>query len=540
MHGRGGITVLVCGVEVPAWQAFVVTELSRKTGLDVALLKIDDAQPALVPVWGWPSGRRAVQRYHGFRRSIDGPSAMQPKRLPESEIETWRPARLSDSGLNDQDLIINLTNVEVPTTSGRPKEWYFSVGDCPRLSRAPLGFWEHYSNRSVFESLLCERADENAYRAVSRIVTSSDLLHMSSTFDGHLWKCALHLVRETGRVFEAPSVSRAPVPVTGRLPAEPTGLHKAGLIAKVFGRRLSQLVRSKLRNERWTLITVPGRHMHQMSVKHASGSMFGAWQPPEASWADPNCVGTERGTFLFFEEESAPTSNGRIAVVEIDEHGSAGRPHTVLERDYHLSYPFVFRHRQTYYMVPESAENDSLDLYECVDFPLRWKFVMSLMKGIKIYDATLFAHGGRWWIFGNVASHPAVSSWDELFLFSSKSLQSTAWQAHPQNPIVSDPRFARPAGSIIEQQGRLYRPSQNSGSEYGQALNLFEIEHLDVHRYAEKQIGKIYPRASGDVTGVHTISKGRDCWFLDVRVGAGVGRRAGQIGRDLEVWWAAS
>ena len=63
----------------------------------------------------------------------------------------------------------------------------------------------------------------------------------------------------------------------------------------------------------------------------------------------------------------------RISVIKVDgdNYDFLG---VVLEEDFHLSFPFVFKDGDDIYMVPESSKNSDIRLYKSVDFPLKWKF----------------------------------------------------------------------------------------------------------------------------------------------------------------------
>ena len=145
-----------------------------------------------------------------------------------------------------------------------------------------------------------------------------------------------------------------------------------------------------------------------------------------------------------------------------------GPPASALTRAYHVSYPFVFRHRDDIFMIPESLENETVDLYRAVDFPSGWVLEQRLLSGVYAVDATLFEESSRLWLFLNLAE-PGASLNDELHVYSSASLVGP-WVAHPENPVVSDVRRARPAGRIFRHGGRLIRPSQDCSHGYGTAV----------------------------------------------------------------------
>jgi len=187
----------------------------------------------------------------------------------------------------------------------------------------------------------------------------------------------------------------------------------------------------------------------------------------------------------------------------------------VIERDYHLSYPFVFEWQDQLYLIPESAENQTIELYRCKEFPFDWEYSHDLMENVLAYDTTLIEHDGIWWLFANMQQHAGASSWDELCLFYSDSPISTKWFPHPMNPVVSDVRYARPAGKVFSKNEKLFRPSQNSSHRYGYGLNICEIIEMSTTSYKEKVIRKVLPDWHHSLRCVHTFSQTDDLVMID-------------------------
>ncbi len=229
--------------------------------------------------------------------------------------------------------------------------------------------------------------------------------------------------------------------------------------------------------------------------------------PKDRFWADPFPVYRNGKYYLFIEEFLFDRKKGHIALLEMDEEGNHGEPVTVLERPYHLSYPFVFQFEGEYYMVPESAANRSVDLFRCVEFPHRWEHRRTLLEGVSAVDATLHHHEGRWWMFVNMAENEGASSCDELFLFHTDDLFDGKWTPHPENPVISDVKRARPAGRIFTQGGRLYRPSQNCAGRYGYGFQINEILRLDEEGYEERTITAVTPGWRRDLLATHTFNR---------------------------------
>jgi len=238
--------------------------------------------------------------------------------------------------------------------------------------------------------------------------------------------------------------------------------------------------------------------------------------PGKTFWGDPFIMKSEHRQFVFFEEYVYKTGKGHISVVEMNIDNTCSDPVTLLERQYHLSYPFVFEWEESFYMIPETSSNKTVELYKSKDFPFEWEFVMNLMENIILIDATLVYSDGKWWMFGNTNFHPFTSLNDQLVLFYSDSLISNKWQAHPQNPVVTDISNCRPAGKIFRIYNDLYRPAQNNASQqYGYALKLNKIITLTAIEYKEEEVFEIKPDKKNYLSAVHTINFTEDLIVID-------------------------
>ena len=232
-------------------------------------------------------------------------------------------------------------------------------------------------------------------------------------------------------------------------------------------------------------------------------------------YADPFLIERAGRAFLFFEDYLYKARRGVIACAELKADGSVTPARTVLDMPYHLSYPFVFEHEGSVYMIPESASNKSVDLYRATSFPDTWEHVKSLQTGVRAYDVTLYVRDGVYWFFANIVERGTASS-DELFLFSADSLTGD-WTPHPMNPVVSDVRRSRPAGKLFERDGRLLRPSQDCSLSYGGAMQLNEVLVLSKTHYEERPVSRIDPDWAPDLVGTHTINTSERFETMDGR-----------------------
>jgi hypothetical protein len=217
--------------------------------------------------------------------------------------------------------------------------------------------------------------------------------------------------------------------------------------------------------------------------------------------------------FVFFEELTFAANKGVISMLEITPEGRWTQPVRVLERDYHLSYPFLIEHKGRLYMIPETAQNGTVEAYRCVDFPARWQRETVLLEGVRLVDATFHRGADRWWMFANAAS-PEWSFNDELHLFHAEDLFGN-WRPHARNPVKSDVRCARPAGNLYWRNGALYRPAQICTPRYGAGLSLNRVLRLTPHEYAERQVERVLPPPASGLLGIHTVNRCGDITVAD-------------------------
>lgn len=250
----------------------------------------------------------------------------------------------------------------------------------------------------------------------------------------------------------------------------------------------------------WVLLAGRGDALH--AIEHVRRI-----DPPAGRfWADPFLVERDGVTYVFFEEFPFTARRGHISVATIDPAGRVSDARVVLQRPYHLSYPFVFEHAGDLFMLPETAANRTVEVYRCEMFPDRWRLHATLMRNVHAVDTTLITDDNRWWMFTNLAPYRGSSNYDELYVFHASSPFASTWEAHPLNPVVSHVAFARPAGALLRDEAGWIRPSQDCSGEYGRAIRLNRIDVLTPMAYRERTIATIEPNWDPDIVATHTLS----------------------------------
>jgi hypothetical protein len=235
---------------------------------------------------------------------------------------------------------------------------------------------------------------------------------------------------------------------------------------------------------------------------------------PTIFYADPFVFEREGRTFLFAEAYPYAVGKGHLVCAEVDSKGRAGPFRTILDRPWHLSYPYVFAHEGEIYLAPEGSTHGGVEIYRPAVFPWEWTLAHHLLPDWPLVDATIFEHEGRLWLFAGAAT-PGASDWDELYAWHAPALAGP-WTPHALNPIKSDCRSARPGGRLLRLGGRLLRPAQRCERHYGEALAWLEIGTLTPDAFEEVEIASW--RADGDgVSGPHGADIGNRVCAVDFR-----------------------
>jgi hypothetical protein len=202
---------------------------------------------------------------------------------------------------------------------------------------------------------------------------------------------------------------------------------------------------------------------------------------------------TFKGTIASIEFEGVWTAGGRLPA----------QPRPALDLPVHTSYPYLIEYQGEIYCVPETARMREVSLYRAVEFPGRWVKVATLLRGVAGVDATLFQHDGLWWLTCTDKDQGAQT---KLFVWYSPDLFGP-WQPHAANPVKTDVRSARPAGTPFVYQGELYRPAQDCSRTYGGGLVIHRVTRLSTREFSEEPVAVIDPDHAGPYPdGIHTLS----------------------------------
>ena len=268
------------------------------------------------------------------------------------------------------------------------------------------------------------------------------------------------------------------------------------LLPKIFSFLINKLMSPKI--ERWSV-----------AYCYHSGFSKSLWRykeiknPKGRFLADPFVIENSGENFIFVEDLFFNDNKGRISVIKVDgdNYDFLG---VVLEEDFHLSFPFVFKDGDDIYMVPESSRNTDIRLYKSVDFPLKWELEKQLMVDVDAADTMIFRNDNGWFMLTNICSAQMGDHQSELHIFYSEDFKNDEWRPiESGNPVIFDPLKGR-NGGFFSHNGKLYRVNQvHDQSHYGKNFNVNEIDVLSKEKYAEIEVSTVQPNFKDSSISTH-------------------------------------
>ena len=401
--------------------------------------------------------------------------------------------------------------------------WSFHHGDNDVNRGGPAGFWEVFQNNPVTGSVLQIINDElDDGKILAKSYSTTDPILVKRNCNNYYNKTLSFLPRKLKELHElgkdqflekVEEQNKNIKFYSNRLYTKPTNTEFLKMSCYNFGKFLKRNLKNSYSFEQWGLL---------FDIKNEISKSMWRYKkilpPKDRFWADPHIISMDKNYFIFIEEYVYSKSKGHIALIKMDKEGNYDYLGKVLEKDYHLSYPFVFQFENNFYMIPETESNNNIELYKCTDFPKKWEYHGEIMNNVNAVDTTIFNYNDKWWMFTGMKENLGSSNSDELFLFHSDNPLSNDWESHSNNPIISDVRQARPAGKIFSFKDDIYRPSQNSSKFYGYGISVNQINNITKNEYQETIVTSILPNWDNNISRVHTFAYDDGLSMIDAKI----------------------
>ncbi len=214
---------------------------------------------------------------------------------------------------------------------------------------------------------------------------------------------------------------------------------------------------------------------------------FNIIENPNGYWlADTLVYETNNNNYLFVEAYEKNKSIGRLAVLSYF-NDKFDNFKIILEKDYHLSYPYVFSYKGKYYLIPESSANNTIDLYIATSFPDKWKFLCNLAIG-KFVDTSVIQINENDFM---------------MYTYDLIKKQSIEGILNMESLKIKFNKFTNDYKNCLRNGGRIYYikdkiciPFQNNKNFYGQSLKIIDKE-------SNKIIKEIIPENIKNKDNIH-------------------------------------
>ena len=346
------------------------------------------------------------------------------------------------------------------------------------------------------------------YILIDYVSICRDSMSYKRTLNEYFWQANSMLKRNLSELL----IDRIPKSIETKSNIAPkkntaTHINSAKIVWFVMGlfiTKTTNLLRYKLYFNQWILLL----HTQVDATNMFDIKSYREILPPkDRFWADPFLIQRDNKYYLFVEELVYSEKLGKLAVIPLNDDFSPQEPTTILKKDYHLSYPFIFEDDGSLYMIPETSGNKDIQLYRCTEFPYKWEFERTLMDNVVAVDSTVYKQENIYWLFTNIQTNPNCSKHNDLHLFWSERLKTNQWTAYAKNPISSNINMARPAGNIFTLEDKLIRPSQNCAPYYGYGLSFCEIPKLDKQNFGQQLFKSINPDWDTSILSTHTFNR---------------------------------
>ncbi|MCP4609550.1 MAG: hypothetical protein GY845_12635 [Planctomycetes bacterium] len=394
--------------------------------------------------------------------------------------------------------------------------WSFHHGDEEKYRGSPLCFWEIYNGDHITGASLqklTDRLDESIVlrKGVFRTIKHSHSKNIDQAcFQSAKWpaQVCIDICNDVADYLGSP-----PYHTEAPIYHIPNNFQMLLFITKMFRNGLS---RSKglFRYDHWNVGI----------VHEPIGAFLNPNAKPEIHWfptpercrflADPFGIARDSQVTILCEDFDYRSQRGCISSFQLDGTSSWSVPQRTMDFSFHMSYPYLFQYQGEIYCIPETIAIREISLYKAEKLPNQWIKVGTLIDNIEGVDTTVFQYDGLWWL---MCTYEEQDPELNLFVWYAPDLMGP-WKPHAVNPVKTDIRSSRPAGTPFMYNGNLYRPTQDCSRIYGGRIIINRVTCLTPLKFEEERVAVIEPRSDSSFPdGLHTLSSVGNSTLIDGR-----------------------
>ena len=201
-------------------------------------------------------------------------------------------------------------------------------------------------------------------------------------------------------------------------------------------------------------------------------------------YADPFVCSCDGKDYLFVELMDLRHVYGQIAVAPIvdDEIGDFT---IVLSEPFHMSFPNVFQWQGKWYMLPEVYMSGEVRLYECMEFPYRWKLKKVLLDNVELVDHALYPNDeGYFMVSYDIRNREHKYN----HIYKLNMLNLTIKEIKPAGNWCKE----RPGSTFYKRNGKFYHCIQDCNEVYGHHMHLWQVDEFTPDVFQEHEQKEIF------------------------------------------------
>lgn len=503
------------------WQVACLARLLALRGAELVLTIEDDTPPA-ARCGGGGLLSRLFWRYVRRRSRALAPAAWPPEALDarvtlmRARSGTLDPEQLAAVRDLALDILLDFSAGTAGTALGalpRRGVWSLRFGDSTGGQASPPCFWEAVRGDMTVSARLVARLPGEAARTLYEGRLKAFHLSYIRTCDRLLFRAAEWPAQHASRPWIALDglPDEAPVDAARSGPA-PGDWPVARLLWRSLRASVMTVFDTLFRAEQWHIGTIDAPIG---ALLNGGARPPVRWLPPlPAGWYVADPFGVPGSDTILAEAFHYREAKGYITTLDVTSPRLPIPLPCVFADEVHLSYPYLIEDQGQLYCLPERSAANDVILYRVTGYPDQWEEEATLIRGFPAVDATAFHHRGVWWLFATKSERGHEST---LYLWHAPALHGP-WTPHAGNPVKTDVRSSRPAGTPFVVNGELYRPAQDCSRVYGGAVKLLRITELSADRFAEEVVHAIGPwRDTPYPVGLHTLTAWGDRTLIDAK-----------------------
>ena len=231
---------------------------------------------------------------------------------------------------------------------------------------------------------------------------------------------------------------------------------------------------------------------------------------PDSWFADPFILDvTDDVIVVLVEEVTQKVPKGRISKLVIDRRmNHVVKKKIVLERQGHLSFPIIYRKNEKIYIYPENSAEGALNIYE-----------YSIQDDSLALVHELSDHPLTDAVFTDLFGKPQLFTTEAAYA-NGFQLDQYEWDNDQRKFVLAtshtfSEHIARMAGNFFSVNGKVYRPAQESNTNYGHGISLQEVSFKN-GKWLFKEVRRMvspHPKLS---RSFHTLNSYKGVIVVDV------------------------